>query len=133
VKLILGPWVTSYKLLKVSQLTPSYREVANDFREEVRQARKESVLTRGAFGPSFVGKEAAHQEDAFDDDVESGGDEGERNTGRKRKWDNSPSGRAAKRVECICSACGLFHRLSDAIMSSLKKLLKTFRKGNTSE
>lgn len=111
VKPIYGSWVTSYKFFKATQLTLSYREVANDFREEVRQARK-AKLTRGAFGPSFASKEAAYQEDAFDNDVESGSDEGERNTGRKRKWDNSPSGRTAKRVECICPACGLFHRLS---------------------
>jgi hypothetical protein len=59
VKPIYGPWVTSYKLFKVTQLTLSYREVASDFREEVRQARKVTVA-RGAFGPSFAGKEAAH-------------------------------------------------------------------------
>jgi len=109
VKPILGHWVTSYKLLKASQLTLSYQEVANDFREEVRQARKaKTASVRGAFGPSFAD---AHQEDALDDDVEPGSDEGERNTGRKRKWDDSPSGRTAKRVECICPVCGLFHRL----------------------
>ncbi|KAK3343404.1 hypothetical protein B0T25DRAFT_614395, partial [Lasiosphaeria hispida] len=113
VKPIMDHWVTPYRLFKEKkgkQLTLNYLEVANDFREEVRQARR--IVARGAFGPSFAGKEAARQEDAFDDDVESGSDEGERNTGRKRKWDNSPSGRAAKRIECICPACGLFHRLS---------------------
>jgi hypothetical protein len=105
-------WTLPYEFTKrqeVEQLTLNYLTVANDFRKEVRQARK---IVRGAFGPSFASKEAAHQEDAFDDDVESGSEEGERNTGRKRKWDNSPSGRAAKRVECKCPACGLLHRLS---------------------
>jgi hypothetical protein len=111
VKPIYGPWVTSYILFKATQLTLTYREVASDFREEVRQARK-ATLVRGAFGSSFAGKEAAYQEDAFEDDVESGSDEEERMTGRKRKWDDSSSGRAAKRVECKCPACGLLHRLS---------------------
>ena len=40
VKPILSHWVTSYKLLKATQLTLSYQEVAGDFREEVRQAPK---------------------------------------------------------------------------------------------
>ena len=86
VKLILGHWVTSYKLLKASQLTLSYQEVANDFRKEVRQARKAKTASiRGAFSPSFASREAAHQEDAFNDDVKPGSDKGERNTGQKRK------------------------------------------------
>jgi len=61
VKLIYSPYVTFYKLLKLSatKLTLSYREVANDFREEVKQARTVS-LVRDVFSPSFAGKEAKY-------------------------------------------------------------------------
>jgi hypothetical protein len=57
--------VTAYKLAKqakVEKLTLNYREVASDFREEVRQSTKARTpggyrVARGAFGPSFAAKE----------------------------------------------------------------------------
>ena len=92
VKPILGNWVTSYKLTKEAQLTLTYRAVANDFREEVRQSTKARIpvgsrIAKGSFGPSFAGKEAknAVQEDAPDSEVEPGSDEGEQKNGRKRQ------------------------------------------------
>jgi len=88
VKPILGNWVTSYKLIKEVQLTLTYRTVANDFREEVRQLTKARIpvgsrIAKGSFGPSFAGKEAkdAVQEDAPDCEVEPGSNEGEQNNG----------------------------------------------------
>ncbi|KAK4170956.1 hypothetical protein QBC36DRAFT_108658 [Triangularia setosa] len=134
VKPVLGHWVTSYKLSKASQLTLTYRMVANDFREEVRQSTKARIpvgsrIAKGSFGPSFAGKEAkdANQEDALDSEVEPGSDGGEQNNGRKRQRGsgskngerlrkrrkalgtaNSPEGR---RPTTTCPCCGQFHHL----------------------
>ncbi|KAK3939363.1 hypothetical protein QBC46DRAFT_150174 [Diplogelasinospora grovesii] len=131
VKPVMDNWVTAYKLAKqaqVGKLTLNYREVASDFREEVRQSTRARTpggyrVARGAFGPSFAAKEGkAHQEDAFDDEIGSGSERG----ARKRRRADSPEGeRPNKRAmpeadlgtangsESTCLACGgRFHHLS---------------------
>lgn len=101
VKPILSHWVTSYKLSKSAQLTLTYRAVANDFREEVRQLTKARIpagnrIAKGSFGPSFAAKEGhtTYQEDASDSEVEPGSDGGEQND---QKRGSGPGGGKRKR------------------------------------
>ncbi|KAM7182533.1 hypothetical protein V8F33_014239, partial [Rhypophila sp. PSN 637] len=99
----------SYKLNKSAQLTLSYRAVANDFREEVRQLTKARIpagnrIAKGSFGPSFAAKKGhtTYQEDASDSEVEPGSDGGEQN-GQKRG--------SGSEANTTCPGCDQFHRL----------------------
>jgi hypothetical protein len=94
VKPVLSNWVTVYKIAnqaQAEQLTLTYRKVANDFREEVRQEMKARGTTRvvkGSFGPSFAATitcgEEAYQGDASDSGDGSGSNGGEQVQKRKR-------------------------------------------------
>ncbi|KAK5662283.1 hypothetical protein OQA88_8189 [Cercophora sp. LCS_1] len=108
VKPIMGNWVTSYKVVniqKAEQLTLTYRKVANDFREEVRQEMKARNPTshrviKGSFGPSFAGTtdaKEAYPGDALDSEDGSGGEEGEQKNGRKRRGGSGEGERPKKR------------------------------------
>ncbi|KAK4201209.1 hypothetical protein QBC40DRAFT_172118, partial [Triangularia verruculosa] len=127
----------------------TYRMVANDFREEVRQSTKARILVgsrivKGSFGPSFAGKEAkdANQEDALDSKVEPGSDGGEQNNGRKRqRGSGSKNGERlrkkrkalriansleGKRPITICPCCGQFYHLEKCFYAFPKLAFEGF-------
>lgn len=114
---IMGSWITSYEMLQrpsIKQLTLTYREVAHDFRKEVRRQTKARVpagnrVAKGSFGPSFAatkdGKKA-YQEDASDSEIEPGSDGGEQINGRKRRGGSGPKDgeRLSKRPRAVGTA-----------------------------
>ena len=115
-------WVTAYKLVKeekATQLTLTYREVANDFREEVRQSTKARIpgshrIAKGSFSPSFAAKEGnAHQEDAPDDDVVPGSDRGEQNNGRRKRQRGTGSGGGERPKKRSNTASGTANNTSE--------------------
>jgi len=130
VEQVVPTWAISYKLHKeAEQLTLTYREVANAFREAVRPGSGSwrnpisHRIVKGSFGPSFAGAEdtkEAYPGDAQDSEDGSGGDGGERNNGKRRR-DGSGGGRPKKKLKKasgaaiysrICPCCGQFHHLA---------------------
>jgi len=104
----MGNWVTTYKMVQrpsIKQLTLTYREVAHDFRKEVKRQTRARIpagnrVAKGSFGPSFAattGGKEAYQGDAFNSEIVPSRDEGEQNNGAKEQGGSGKSKRPKRR------------------------------------
>jgi hypothetical protein len=105
-------WVITYKMTRRHEIesgTLTFRELANDFRDEVKTApTQQGRIAKGAFGPSF----------ADQDDHPSTGARGGQRAGKRRYTGGS---------QPTCLACGQFHALSDCFYVFRDKAPKWFR------
>ena len=109
-------WTTSYRITQKKQIEKgliTFREIANDFREEIGSMRfgqkgRVPTIAKGAFGPSFAGQDNPDQDatgDAQRNSVEVASGRRARPSGKRTRLpdeDTSLSGRS-------CVACGLPH------------------------
>jgi len=124
-------WVVTYKLIKKRDIedgTLSYRELANDFREEVRSARQKQgsypTIAKGAFGPSFADQDdqraAVDALEQGDAETQAGGKGGFGKTGKAKRGHNDGS-------QPVCLACGQFHSVKDCYYVFRNAAPKWFR------
>ena len=121
VRPIAETWTTSYRVTQRQSIEKgliTYRDIAHDFREEMRSMRfglkgKLPNIAKGAFGPSYAGQDNPDQDAGDAQNSAEGASQRSRRrpTKRTRAPDediNSPS-----TVTRSCEACGLSHPISN--------------------
>jgi len=116
---VLPNWVPGYRLVKMTDVNEnrlSYRTIANDFRQAVRQylgsTGTPSKIAKGSFGPAYadqIANENAGMDASTKGDIKVREKGKKRDSTNKRKRLHDSSQDSSEGFRTVCKACGQRH------------------------
>jgi hypothetical protein len=116
---VLPNWVPGYRLVKMTDVSEnrlSYRTIANDFRQAIRQylgsTGTPSKIAKGSFGPAYadqIANENAGMDASTKGDIKVREKGKKRDSTNKRKRLHDSSQDSSEGFRTVCKACGQRH------------------------